>query len=173
MPAHKTSTRRVLVTGSSGFIGSHLCAALLAQGWEVIGLDIVPSGSKTHRFIRADIRNPKALREVANRIAPVVVVIHLAAVAEVVTPFQEFGELLATNVTGTLNVIEAFEPKLFVLSSSSAVYGNSRKDGARPVWDEVHPIGIYGMSKALAEMICQEWCRSDGGVAVNMRLGNV
>jgi nucleoside-diphosphate-sugar epimerase len=163
---------RILVTGCAGFIGSHVCPALVAMGYEVIGLDIARPASNAYEFLCADIRDPKSLRQAAKR-AAADAVIHLAAVAEVITPFEEFGELLATNVAGTLNVLEAFQPKLFVFPSTSAVYGNSRKDGARPVWEEIHPIGIYGMSKANGEMICQAWSRTRGGVAVNLRLGNV
>lgn len=163
---------RVVVTGCSGFIGTHLCPALQARGWEVTGLDLVDPGSDGYRFFRADIRDPRALRAVATQVGAEAV-IHLAAVAEVVTPFQEFGDLLDTNVIGTLNVLEAFRPRRFILPSTSAVYGNSRAGGARPVWNEVRPVGIYGMSKAAAEMICQEWSRTSGGVAVNLRLGNV
>ena len=134
-------------------------------------MDLVSPTCCANRFVRADIRDPSTLHIQAQ--APTEVVVHLAAVAEVLTPFEEFDELLKTNVIGTLNVLEAFRPKLFILPSTSAVYGNSRVGGARPVWSEVRPIGIYGMSKAAAEMICRDWARSSDGVAVILRLGNV
>ena len=167
-----STSQRVLVTGCSGFIGTHLCFALQAQGYEVIGLDIVSPTANSYRFLQADIRDAAALRAIAKKMS-FDAVIHLAAVAEVVTPFQAFGELLSTNISGTLTVLEEFRPKLFLFPSTSAVYGDSRKEGAHPVWNEVHPIGIYGISKATAEMICQEWARSYETVAVNLRLGNV
>jgi nucleoside-diphosphate-sugar epimerase len=164
----------LLVTGSSGFIGSHVCRALLNDNkHHVYGLDIVaPGQSRELHFLHADIRRAAALRREAQKIRPHTI-IHLAAVAEVVTPFAEYPQLLETNVGGTLNVLETIGPKLVLFASTSAVYGNARTKGAPPSWRQVNPVGIYGMSKAAAEMIGRDWARNSGGVFLHFRFGNV
>ena len=161
----------VLVTGSAGFVGSHVCDALAST--TLHGLDIVaPSRPHPSQSVRIDIRRPGALRRAATSIRPEAVV-HLAARAEVVVPFSELGDLLATNVGGTLHVLEAFAPRRFVFASSCAVYGDVRTGLAPVAWEAVNPLGVYGMSKAAGEMVCRDWARESGAVAIRLRLGNV
>jgi nucleoside-diphosphate-sugar epimerase len=165
----------ILVTGSAGFVGGHLCAALAASPSplaDAVGLDLVaPATACPGRFVRADIRRPEELR--AAGLPRPAVVVHLAALAEVVTPVDALPDLVATNVTGTLNVLSAFRPRLVLFASSSAVYGDSRPTGARATWEDVRPLGMYGMSKAAAELAGREWSRATGGAFVSFRLGNV
>jgi nucleoside-diphosphate-sugar epimerase len=166
----------VLVTGSAGFVGFHLCDALastISASTALHGLDIA-TPSRPHRSstLRIDIRKPAALRRAAASIRPEAVV-HLAARAEVVVPFSELGDLLATNVDGTLHVLEAFAPRRFVFASSCAVYGDVRTGLAPAAWEAVNPLGVYGMSKAAGEMVCRDWARESGTVAIRLRLGNV
>jgi UDP-glucuronate 4-epimerase len=118
------------------------------------------------------VRSPAALGELARRLAPHTL-IHLAAKREVVTPWDRLGELVETNVVGTFNVLEALRPRRILLASSSTVYGNCGRRGARPNWSSVGPIGEYGMSKAAAELICRDWAREKRGVAFLLRIGNV
>lgn len=161
-----------LVTGSSGFIGSHVCA-LLGSGGEkhLAGLDLAAAAAPARSF-RADVRSRDALHAVARAVQPATIV-HLAAKADVVIPFDELGDLMVTNVNGTINVLEVMRPDRFVLASSSAVYGNGTGRSARATWSCVNPLGVYGISKAAAEIACGEWARSTGGVAVSLRFGNV
>jgi nucleoside-diphosphate-sugar epimerase len=165
----------VLVTGSSGFIGSHVSGALLKtrpQG-SVYGLDIAePNEPDGLCFVQADIRNAVNLRGELSRVRPDIM-IHLAALAEVVIPFQDFRQLLETNVEGTLNLLNVLEPKVVLFASTSAVYGNARAAGAPPSWTGVSPLGIYGMSKAVAEMIGRDWATETGGVFLHFRFGNI
>lgn len=172
----KQSDRQIMVTGAAGFIGSHLCRALAIQGNysdHLYGLDRLPGDYMAQvKPLHADIRDPGQLQEIPRNLQHATI-FHLAAVAEVVTPFSTLGELMATNVEGTYKLVRELKPALVVFASSSAVYGSS---GSRPVTchpRHVSPLGIYGMSKAAAEMVLQEWARSCETAAVNFRFGNV
>jgi nucleoside-diphosphate-sugar epimerase len=174
LPSAKRS-EGVLVTGSAGFVGSHVCDALVATSDDAAlhGLDVnAARPSQKHPSLRMDIRKLAALRRAATSLSPAAVV-HLAARAEVVVPFRELGELLATNVDGTLHVLEAFKPSRVVFASSCAVYGDVEAGDAPASWDGVRPVGAYGMSKAAGELVCRDWARETGGVAVRLRFGNV
>src|SRR4030095_10401355 len=138
-------TRKVLVTGGAGFIGSHLVDALLAEGgWRVtvIGdLNDLYSTEIKHanlgaaklnpdfEFVELDIRNGEKLREVFDRNG-FDCIVHLAARAGV-RPSLCHPKLYAeTNIDGTLNLLELardFEVKHFVFGSSSSVYGINSK----------------------------------------------
>jgi nucleoside-diphosphate-sugar epimerase len=163
----------VLLTGSAGFIGSHV-RDCFADGRDsaspIVGLDIAPDRLPT--TIRADIRRPAELRQAAGVMRPRTIV-HLAAKAEVVLPFNQLADLVATNINGTINVLDAMGPERFVLASSGSVYGNATGRGASPHWSCVNPLGAYAMSKAAAELACAEWARESGGIAVALRFGNV
>jgi nucleoside-diphosphate-sugar epimerase len=165
----------VLVTGSAGFVGSHVCDALAVTpgAAPLHGLDVAAARpSQGHPALRLDIRKLGALRSAAASVKPEAIV-HLAARAEVVVPFRELGELLSTNVDGTLHVLEAFAPSRFVFASSCAVYGDVEVGDAPASWENVRPVGAYGMSKAAGELVCRDWARETGGVAVRLRFGNV
>jgi nucleoside-diphosphate-sugar epimerase len=161
-----------LITGSSGFIGSHVCALLGVNGdTRIAGLDIA-EGALLRRSFRADVRDREQLQGVACAVQPSTVV-HLAAKSDVVIPFDGFADLMLINVNGTINVLDVMQPDRMVLASSSAVYGNGSRRTARATWSCVNPLGVYGISKAAAEIACGEWARSAGGVAISLRFGNV
>jgi nucleoside-diphosphate-sugar epimerase len=94
-------------------------------------------------------------------------------VAEVVTPFRDLRHLHATNVVGTVNLLEVFSPRVFVMASSSAVYGHGGTPRVGTDWRFVRPVGAYGMSKAAAELVCADWARETGRAAISFRFGNV
>jgi len=161
----------VLVTGSEGFIGSHVCERLGSAGAHLARLDLLAAPVPRLSF-RSDVRCPDQLRAVASIVQPRTI-IHLAAKAEVVIPFGELADLMATNVNGTINVLDTMRPERLVFASSSAVYGNGSGRAALARWSCVNPLGAYGISKAAAEIVCGEWVRNTGGVSVNLRFGNV
>jgi nucleoside-diphosphate-sugar epimerase len=156
--------RPILITGSAGFIGSHLRAAVAER---TITLDkTVPAD-----FI-ADIRDVGALQRIAADIQTKAV-IHLAALCEVVTPWEDVGDLLSTNVDGTYNVLRAFRPPLFLFASSSSVYGSGVPPKTSPSVRAVSPLSAYGASKATGEVLCNLAAHEYQTAAVSLRLANV
>jgi UDP-glucose 4-epimerase len=145
-----------LVTGGSGFIGSHVVDRLVAEGASVVVFDnrvreenlseALVSGRV--RAIEGDVTEPAALREAA---AGTQGIFHMAVLP--LGPCSEDPRLcVEVNVTGTLNVLEAARVvgvKKVVYSSASSVYGDTNE-----TMDESHPLGartMYGASKIAGE----------------------
>lgn len=167
-------TTRVLVTGAAGFIGSHVCEALLARGDEVVGVDnfdpFYPRAVKERNlerlrrtagftFVEADIvRQALPLDGVA-------VVLHLAARPGVRPSLEDPASYSETNVTGTVRVFEAARRagiRRVVFGSSSSVYGNATpapfaEDGAA-AW----PISPYAASKRAGELMAHAFAHLYG-----------
>jgi UDP-glucose 4-epimerase len=171
-----TRSQPVVVTGSSGFIGSHLCAKLCDSraAREVLGLDVdSPSGPTSCRHITADIRIPDLLDQIGERAGPSPVTYHLAASAEVLTPWKEVPELLSSNHEGTYNVLRVLNPALVLFASSSSVYGDSGPRPAHPQHGPIRPISLYAVSKLAGEMLLRDWVNESNKCAVVFRFGNV
>ena len=133
-------TRRALVTGSAGFIGYHLCARLLADGWEVIGVDALTDyydvtlkerrqamllQSAGFRAVTQRIERPGLLHELMDEARPEAV-IHLAAQAGVRYSIENPESYVDANLIGTFRLLEAmraFPPAHSLLASTSSVYG--------------------------------------------------
>lgn len=177
--ADQLRNRRVLVTGAGGFIGSHLVASLVAAGAEVRAL--VQYNSRNHRGalehlpegesveVRAgDIRDPFFVDAALERIE---VVFHLAALVSVPYAYIAPAQFIATNVTGTLHVLEAARRHRVgrVLHiSTSEVYGSARYT---PI-DEQHPLQAqspYAASKIGAEKLAESYWHSYGTPVVVLR----
>jgi nucleoside-diphosphate-sugar epimerase len=158
---------RSLVTGSAGFIGSHLTAALLDQGDEVVGLDCftdyyareikeanlaVNAGRRGFRFVESRIEQAdlKAL------LSGVTHVFHLAAQAGVRKSWgTRFSEYLDNNIQASQVLLEACVDaplQKFVYASSSSVYGNATKVPMRED-DLPRPHSPYGVTKLAAEQL--------------------
>ena len=168
-------TRRILVTGGAGFIGSHLVDALLAEGgWHVTVVDdlndfYAPEIKRANlesakrnpdfQFVELDIREAEKLREVFDRNA-FDCIVHLAARAGVRPSLCHPILYAETNVNGTLNLLELardFEIKQFVFGSSSSVYGvNSKVPFSED--DRINqPISPYASTKAAGELLCHTY----------------
>ena len=130
--------KKVLITGVSGYIGSHLCK-LLANDYEVHGLDIVDPQAPLNEFYRCDINRQFALPEDIEYDA----VIHLAALVRVGESEQIPIKYYITNLNGTMNVINRIKAKNFIFSSTGAA-----KDCN----------SAYGISKRAAEDVIREYC---------------
>jgi UDP-glucose 4-epimerase len=167
---------RVLVTGAAGFIGSHLCDRLLADGHEVIGLDDLSSGSHTHPDVdlwRMDVADPALAEKAAAR--PPEVIFHLAAQVSVRASVADPLADARTNVIGTANVLEAARgagTRKFVFTSSCAVYGVPDVLPV-PAGAEPRPASPYAASKVTGEVYARTYRALHGLDFTTLTLANV
>jgi GDP-4-dehydro-6-deoxy-D-mannose reductase len=160
---------RVLVTGVSGFAGPPLVRALTERGHSVHGLARHPPAGDVGAplvFHAGDVRDAAGVARVMAAVAPDAVV-HLAAVAEPRTAEADPAGAYDVNLGGTLAVLAAARatsprPRL-LLVSSSAVYG-AVEPGDQPITEDapLHPLTVYGASKAAAEVAALQWERAYG-----------
>lgn len=160
---------RVLVTGGAGFIGSHLCAALIARRDDVVCVDnfdpfyperlkrlaVAPLLASGMRLVEADVRDGAAMLRVVQEARPDAIV-HLAARAGVRPSLIDPGGYLDTNTRGTVNLLEAARQagtRRFLLGSSSSVYGASAIPPFREDARVDSPESPYAASKAAAELL--------------------
>lgn len=175
--------KTVLVTGGTGFIGSHLVKALASQGAKVVALDIaidpkslfVSDGVyKLSKFILADLRDKKEVDKVFKKYSPQYV-FHLAAEAIVEKSFDNPYDTFETNIMGTVNVLEACRKlnsvSSIIVASSDKAYGKTKKpytENSSLKGD--HP---YDVSKSSADLISYAYHKSYGLPIVVTRFGNV
>lgn len=175
---------RCLVTGAAGFIGSHLCERLLADGHEVVGVDaFVPYYPKpikvanlaaaaahpSFAFFELDLRDD----DLRPAVDGVEVVFHLAAMAGLPRSWTEFDLYQSCNLGGTHRLLEACRTaglRRFVHVSTSSVYGRySSGDESLPT----RPISPYGVTKLAAENLCRAFGEEHGFPAVVLRYFSV
>ncbi|GAA0411009.1 dTDP-glucose 4,6-dehydratase [Acrocarpospora corrugata] len=163
---------RIVVTGGAGFIGAHLCSALLARGDRVTAVDNLLTGrsaaldllrqSEGFAFVEHDVTEPLELE------GPVRAVVHLAGLASPVAFFAMPLETLRVGSIGTLNVLELARAKeaRFILASSSEVYGDPeqhpQKETYRGNVDPVGPRSAYDESKRFSEAATVAYRRHHG-----------
>ena len=142
----------VLVTGASGYLGSHLCKKLKQEGIKVVGYDSKPpKHGYLDIFYEGDIRRKSSLLDLFSRVK-IDSVFHLAARIEVGQSWEYPNEFMDVNTGGTcnlLNVMSMFRVKNIIYSSTAGVYAPSNvpiKENGKTA--ENHP---YGISKQLAE----------------------
>jgi len=165
---------KVLVTGTAGFIGSHVAARLLDRGDTLVGIDNLNDyydvslkkarlarlvGRPGYSFERVDITDAPALRRVLERTRPDRVV-HLAAQAGVRYSLENPQAYVDANVTGFLNVLESvrrFGTEHLVYASSSSVYGTN-VTMPFSVDDNVdHPVSLYATTKKTNELMAHTY----------------
>lgn len=147
---------KILVTGSSGFIGRHLVTYLTSGGHEVFGVDLQNG---------YHILYPEQIEFQAEA------VVHLAAMASVGDCQNDPAKCIETNVLGTARMIEYAKScgaKRFIFASSGAVYGECAE--AATITTPRNPLSWYGMSKVLAEKLLE---REDALEVTTLRIGNV
>jgi UDP-glucuronate decarboxylase len=171
-------SKRVLVTGGAGFLGSHLCQRLLADGNEVICLDNLFTGSRAnidalldnHRFelVRHDVCEPLNLE--------VDEIYHLACPASPVHYQRNPVRTIRTCVQGTLNVLDLARDvhARVLIASTSEVYGDPQTHPqVESYWGNVNPIGpraCYDEGKRCAEALAVSYARQYG---VGVRIARI
>ncbi len=150
------TTKSFLVTGGAGFIGSHLADALIKKGYRVIVFDNESTGLRQNVpgkavFYHGDVRNPEDLEVVYRQ--GLDGVFHIAGQASIVQSFKTPVDDLATNVAGTINVLQAciqYKVPRLLFASSMTVYGNPKTQPV-PENEFIEPISYYGITKFAAE----------------------
>ncbi len=169
---------RIIVTGGAGFIGSHLCKALLDQNHEVVCIDNLYTGSKKNiqqflknpkfEFIQQDITEP--FDDAADQIY------NLACPASPVHYQKDPVFTFKTSVIGTYNMLElAHSCKARILqASTSEIYGDPLEHPQKETyWGNVNPIGVrscYDEGKRAAETLCMDFHRQ---YAVDIRIARI
>lgn len=163
---------KVLVTGSDGFIGSHLTEELVKQGFEVRAfvyynsfntwgwLDTLPKTIMEHiEIFQGDVRDPHGVKEAMKGCQAV---FHLAALIAIPFSYHSPDTYVDTNIKGTLNVLQAardLETKRVLITSTSEVYGTAQYV---PI-DEKHPYqgqSPYSATKIGADRLAESFYRS-------------
>ena len=165
---------RVLVAGGSGFIGSHLCEALLQADHQVVCLDNLSTGrlhnvrhlleDPQFEFIEGDVVDPPPLN--------VDLIMHLASPASPVHYRANPMTTMMANSIGTLRLLEMASAcdARFVFASTSEVYGDPLEHPQRETyWGNVNPVGeraCYDESKRFGETLAAEFARKQLSVAI-------
>ena len=173
--------KKILVTGSEGFIGSHLVEYLIKKNYKVNSLilynsfnskgwleDISPSSKKKINFFFGDIRDPGSLKD---SIKGCDVVINLAALIGIPYSYNAPSSYLETNIQGTLNLLNlSLKNKIskFIHTSTSEVYGTAQ---FVPI-NENHPIvaqSPYAATKVAADQLVDSFNKTYGLNTVILR----
>lgn len=167
---------KVLVTGASGFVGTHMVAALAARGYEVVAtsrrrpayLDRPPFAAV--RFVPADLADEAAL---ARALEGVTAVFHIGALFDFFAPYED---LYRVNVEGTdrlARLARRAGVQRFVNFSSGAIYGIGYGNKLVTELDTPVPSDRYSRSKWTAEQTLFTHHNQDGLLIVNLRLGAI
>ncbi|MGC8974822.1 MAG: GDP-mannose 4,6-dehydratase [Thermoprotei archaeon] len=174
---------KVVVTGGAGFIGSHITEYLAANGFEVIVIDNLSSGSLKNinhlvknRKVKLLIKDLKIFDyELKNAFREVNTVYHFAANPEVKISMIEPRTHFEENVLATFNVLESCrlnDVKEVVFASSSTVYGDAQVLPT-PEDHPTKPISIYGVSKLVSENLVAGYSDIYGVKALTLRFANI
>jgi len=156
------SEKRVLVTGSNGFVASHLIPALRKNGFsEIYGLSLEADFGliKSENYFQADISNAKETQEIVEKVKPEII-FHLAALLNGTA--RSPVKTMKVNFDGTLNLLEALRlnesDAVIHFAGSCLEYGGVQAEEL-PVKENVplRPYNSYGASKAAAEMLAIQY----------------
>ena len=165
---------KILVTGSAGFIGYHLCKSLLNDNFDVLGIDNINDyydvnlkksrlnelrKNKNFIFEKINITNRESLSKLFKEFQPKIVV-NLAAQAGVRYSIENPYAYMDSNLVGFLNIIELCRNnnvKNFIYASSSSVYGANKKSPFSESDRVDIPISFYGASKKANELIAYSY----------------
>lgn len=170
---------RALVTGGTGYIGSHTCVELIARGHEVTIIDNLCNSSAgvldrlqaitgvRPDFIEADVRDRVALRRVLLQVQPGVV-LHFAALKAVGESNEKPLEYFDNNISGTVSLLlemQAAGVRRFIYSSSATVYGDPETN---PISESAprSTTNPYGRTKLVTEDLLEDACKADPSLKV-------
>ena len=180
----------ILITGSAGFIGMHLCKKLLEKGNKIIGIDNMNDyydptlkemrlnklkDFNNFSFIKEDITNQEALTKIFKKFTPKKVV-NLAAQAGVRYSIENPDAYISSNVAGFMNVIELcreFKVDRLIYASSSSVYGNNHKIPFSENDRLDNPISIYAVTKISNELMAKTYSSLFGLNTTGLRFFSV
>lgn len=169
--------RRALVTGSAGFIGFHLCRRLLADGWQVTGLDgmtpyyDVSLKEARHALLRQSpgFRAVEGLVETPGLVAGLAqgagVIVHLAAQAGVRYSIEAPRSYVEANLIGSYEVLEAARharPAHLLMASTSSVYGANTRMPYAEGHKADHPMSFYAATKKAGEAMAHSYAHLYG-----------
>jgi UDP-glucose 4-epimerase len=171
----------ILITGGAGFIGSHLCDALLEKGYAVRILDDLSTGKRSNlqlghpqlELIEGDVADAAL---VARAVAGCQAVVHLAAVASVQASVEDPVKTHQSNFIGTLNVCEAMRQhgvRRVLFASSAAVYGNNGEGQSIAEDTPKAPLTPYAVDKLASEQYLDFYRRQHGLEPVVFRFFNI
>ena len=180
---------KALVTGGAGFIGSHLCEALLAKGWEIYAIDNLSTGSidnirllenkRAFHFAIDDVTDEKSMKRWIKKVD---IIFHLAAAVGVKYIIDNPLDSIKTNVKGTEVVLElanSLGKKKVILASTSEIYGKDRvgkhsfnEDDDRVLGSTTISRWSYSCTKALDEFLALAYWREKRLPVIIVRLFN-
>jgi dTDP-glucose 4,6-dehydratase len=187
-------TRKVLVTGGAGFIGSAVCRHLVGAGVDVLNVDALTyagnlkslaqiDNAPNYRFVKIDVCDRRAVAEAFASFAPDHV-IHLAAESHVDRSIEGSDAFIQTNILGTFSMLEAARahwlslpsPKRegfrFLHVSTDEVYGSLGEEGAFVETTPYDPSSPYSASKAASDHLVSAWAHTYGFPAVISNCSN-
>ena len=174
-------SKRVVITGAAGFIGSHLSDALLDRGYSVVGIDNLLTGdlaniahikNRDFEFIKHDVTS------YINVDGPVDYVLHWASPASPIDYLELPIPTLKVGALGTHNALGLAKAKgaAFVIASTSEVYGDPLEHPQKETyWGNVNPVGprgVYDEAKRFAEAMTMAYHRYHGVDAKIVRIFN-
>ena len=175
-------SKKVLVTGGSGFIGTHVCRRLVQDGHKVRALDLVYPRSpvETVQYLKGDVRDRDLLGDL---IRDTDAVYHFAAMVSVPLCQKQPMESYLTNLIGTCNVLDAIHreqiknnhPIRLIFAASSAAYGHVGQCEKPISESEVskEPLSFYAAQKLGSEQLIRIFHKVHGLAAVVFRFFNV
>ncbi len=161
-------TKKILVTGGAGYIGSHTVRELQRQGYDVVVFDNLVHGHaqavENAPLIVGDLLNPEEIGAAFEQHPDIAGVIHFAAYVEVGESMSDPGKYFRNNIQGSVNLLDAMTAagvKSLVFSSTCAVYGTPENV---PVTEEesYKPESVYGASKLMAEQVMSWYDKTRG-----------
>ena len=174
---------KIIITGGAGFIGSHIAeryTKFTSSASEIIILDNLSTGrleniksfKKKVTFIKCDLsKKGPWMRHFKNT----KYVFHMASLADIVPSIEKPEEYFKSNVTSTLNILEAsreYKCKKIIYAASSSCYGIPKKFPTKEN-DPINPMYPYALTKYIGEQLLMHWNKVYNIPVVSLRLFNV